>query len=143
MRTGCLLVVLIATIVACGAHPEPDATGSESAGRLVLREDGTAEVSGVVAENVHDCAVDLWCYLVVPTDRGAVHVVYHEGMGPPCPNTAVMDRAWALEPGDRVRAVGEYRGRGRAHLVTTCPSSDFVIERMDGPHLPDPASGPG
>lgn len=140
MNSSTILTGLLVLFFACPLFsqvfepPMPD-------GEPVMPAEPTVEVSspvdeaeltiqGTVTENVHDCAFDGDCYVVVQTDDGGqVNVIYTSGMLLGCPNLNLDPTLWDLAAGERVEAFGEVWNDGS---IMVCTRDDYYLNRIGG-----------
>ncbi|MDH3402769.1 MAG: hypothetical protein OES32_08300 [Acidobacteriota bacterium] len=102
--------------------PEPTAMG-----RLEIRADGTAALTGTVVSNEQHCAVDGQCWLVVSAGDTKVRVVYVEAEGTPTVNAAAAEAGFAARPGDTVEVHAAHEVSSSIPLLSTCASEEFYI----------------
>lgn len=94
---------------------------------LKINEDRTATVTGVVLENVRDCAVDLACYLRLRVKQEDVQAIYVAEEGIPCVNSQAATAGSKVAKGQKVTIYGAYSKLGSVHVISTCPAESYYI----------------
>lgn len=90
--------------------------------------DGELTIKGVVIENVHDCAFDGNCYVIVETADGSqFNVIYTLGMLG-CANTNLDNTIWDFAAGTNVEAYGEILEDGS---ISVCGSDAYYLNKLD------------
>lgn len=104
-------------------------SSSVQADTMIIREDGTAFIKGVVIGHTSGCEVDGICSLIVSVDKQKVSLVYAQG-DTECANTRAASWVkWGenVTAGSTVRAYGSYNNTKDNASVRFCDSADYFL----------------
>ena len=120
-------LLLFPLLAACSQLPGL-ATPTRPPVTVVAPVGSDTRIAGVVRHNYLGCEVDNLCLLEVDVGPGVVNVIYHFGESEQrCENTAVFDRAAALQRGDRVEVYARVLPGG---ALSVCGAQRYDIKRI-------------